>query len=237
MIDFHSHILPEVDDGSASVEESAALLSMLSEQGVDVVAATPHFDPSVESPEHFLQRRKAAADKLAAYLGDAPHPRILLGAEVAYFSGISRMAALKDLRLEGSPILLLEMPMGRWSNYAVEELIRLSCYGGFRLLLAHVERYVADQPKAVWNKLLDHGILMQVNATCLLGVFSRGSVLRQLVRGEIHAIGSDCHNLKHRPPKMGEAMSVIRKRLGDEGESLVESLGRKWIDKRIQLDL
>ena len=47
MIDFHSHILPEVDDGSASVEESAALLSMLSEQGVDVVAATPHFDTSV----------------------------------------------------------------------------------------------------------------------------------------------------------------------------------------------
>lgn len=231
MIDFHSHILPGIDDGCANVEESAAILSMLKEQGIDIVAATPHFDPTEEPSANFIQKRKAAAEALAAHLGDAPHPRILLGAEVAYFSGISRMQELKDLRLEGSPILLLEMPMGRWSDYTVEELIRISCYGGFRLLLAHIERYIAYQPAAVWSKLLEHGVLMQVNATYFLGALTRGRALRMLKRGEIHAIGSDSHSVKYRPPKIGEAMAVIQKRLGENGVSLAESLGEEWIDR------
>ena len=56
IIDFHSHILPGVDDGSQSVQESLAMLKMEAEQGIQHVIATPHFYPKHDSPEHFLER-------------------------------------------------------------------------------------------------------------------------------------------------------------------------------------
>ena len=62
MIDFHSHILPAIDDGSQSVEESLEMLRALKAQGVDTVIATSHFYATHRSPESYLQRRKAAFD-------------------------------------------------------------------------------------------------------------------------------------------------------------------------------
>ena len=58
MIDFHTHILPKMDDGSKSTEESIAMLKMQAEQGIRWVVATPHFYAEPESPQDFLQRRK-----------------------------------------------------------------------------------------------------------------------------------------------------------------------------------
>ena len=63
-IDFHSHVLPEMDDGSASVDMSIAMLQMQAEQGITHVIATPHFYPSRDDPERFLDRRNRAEEKL-----------------------------------------------------------------------------------------------------------------------------------------------------------------------------
>ena len=60
IVDFHSHILPGIDDGSSSMGESVALLHLEAEQGIHHVVTTPHFYPQYESPEVFLQRRDAA---------------------------------------------------------------------------------------------------------------------------------------------------------------------------------
>ena len=92
MIDLHSHILPGMDDGSQSPEETAALLGMLQKQGVTTLAATPHFYAR-ETPESFLQRREEAA----AHLPCTESPAILLGAEVAYFAGMGSSEALIPL--------------------------------------------------------------------------------------------------------------------------------------------
>ena len=62
--DFHSHVLPGIDDGSTSVEESIAMLRMAAEQGVRRVIATPHFYPRHDSPEHFLEKRNLAESAL-----------------------------------------------------------------------------------------------------------------------------------------------------------------------------
>ena len=60
IIDFHSHILPGIDDGSRNVEESIALLRKEAEQGITHVIATPHFYPQHDTPERFLKRRNEA---------------------------------------------------------------------------------------------------------------------------------------------------------------------------------
>ena len=104
MIDFHSHFLPNMDDGSRSLEESCAMLRESARQGVTVMVATPHFYPARETPEAFLRRRSEAFERIEA---DDGFPKILLGAEVAYFHGISRCDCLDRLSTEGTKLLLL----------------------------------------------------------------------------------------------------------------------------------
>ena len=81
MIDFHSHFLPGMDDGSKSVQESLKMLSLARDSGVNQIVATPHFYASKESPEHFLRRRESSWETLKEALPDDA-PQIWLGAEV-----------------------------------------------------------------------------------------------------------------------------------------------------------
>ena len=90
MIDFHSHVLPQIDDGSQSVEESLTLLRMQKEQGAEIVFATPHYIASHQDVPSFLSRRAAALERLRPEL-PADAPEIRLGAEVAFYPGISRL--------------------------------------------------------------------------------------------------------------------------------------------------
>ena len=91
MIDLHSHVLPFVDDGAKDEKMSIAMLELAKMQGVDVVAATPHFIPkSKEYVETFLEKRNAGYDKLVkAMEGRDDLPKIVLGAEVNLCKDIS----------------------------------------------------------------------------------------------------------------------------------------------------
>ena len=83
IIDFHSHILPGIDDGSQSVEESIALLRKEAEQGVTQVIATPHFYPRYDAPEQFLKRRSEAEAALREEMSKhSGLPQLFVGAEV-----------------------------------------------------------------------------------------------------------------------------------------------------------
>lgn len=213
MIDFHSHILPRMDDGSRSKEESIAMLKLLATQGVEKVVATPHFYANDESVAAFLERRQASYDSIKALLSPEL-PEIVLGAEVRYYEGISQLTELKDLCIQGSRLLLLEMPVAKWTPYTVRELMDLSSSGNMTVVLAHVERYMEFQQKDVWERLLEHGILMQVNASCFASFLSRRKVLGLLKRQRVHFIGSDCHNMSGRPPNMGKVLGMIQQKLG-----------------------
>ena len=93
--DFHSHILPGIDDGSASLQESIAMLKMEAEQGIRHVVATPHFYPRHDSPERFLSRRDDAEARLREEMEKYPWlPSLEIGAEVYFFRGISESDVL-----------------------------------------------------------------------------------------------------------------------------------------------
>lgn len=216
MIDFHSHILPCVDDGSSSVEESVSLLEMLGAQGVERVFATPHFDASYDTPYKFLEEREKAYRSLVGSLAGKGVPNISLGAEVMYFPGICRMKELHDLKLEGTRLLLLEMPMEAWSDHTINELINLSCSGEITILLAHVERYLPYQRSDLLERLLDNGILMQTNVSFFINRKTRRKALKLLKNGYLHVLGSDCHNVEFRPPRIDEAVSIIKNKLGED---------------------
>ena len=215
MIDFHSHILPGIDDGSKSVCESIKLLEMLKEQGITKVVATPHFYANQNSVSEFLKKRNYAYENLVSeFTENSPH--IILGSEVKYYEGISRLANLGDLCIGDSKLLLLEMPMKRWTEYILRELFELHACGTFRIVLAHVERYLSFQPKSLIGELSDSGILMQANADFFLDPRSRFKAIKMLRNGLLNFIGSDCHGVTFRPPHIGDAYYLLRRKFGEE---------------------
>lgn len=224
MIDWHTHILPGLDDGSRDVEQSLAMLTMLREQGVHTVIATPHFRANDESVDRFLERRESALETLRAQAGDGVN--ILPGAEVRYYEGISRMEGLRKLCIRGSELLLLEMPFTRWTEYTLRELTELSSFGGMTVVLAHIERYLKMQKRGIWDRLYDCGLQMQVNASFFTGFTTKRKALAMLENGEIQFLGSDCHNTSTRSPNYGAAIAVIRKKLGDKFVSQMNEYGQ-----------
>lgn len=214
MIDWHSHILPGMDDGSHDAAESVSLVNMQRSQGIDTVIATPHFYANDETVDSFLERRANAYELLVTELPEGS-PEILLGAEVRYYQGISRMDGLKALRIEGSKLLLLEMPMSSWTEYMIRELIEMSGRSSIKIILAHIERYLAFQTQDTWNRILERGIFMQVNASFFTSFSTRRKALTLLKEDNIHFIGSDCHNVTSRPPQIGKAFQIIKKKLGE----------------------
>lgn len=214
MVDYHSHILPGIDDGSKSVEESIALLEMLKNQGITTVCATPHYYAERRSPESFLERRNAAYERLAA-AGSLPVEDIRLGAEVKYFSGISRMENLKSLRLEGTKLLLLEMPFRRWGDSVLSEVAEMSSSGDLILMIAHIERYIDYQPRGTAEALAARGIIIQSNTEHFADKKTRRKALKMLKKGLINAVGSDCHNLEDRAPDFGAFYSAVSDKLGE----------------------
>ena len=212
MIDLHTHILPNMDDGSKSAEETAQLLLLLQQQGIKTVAATPHFYAQ-ETPEAFLERRQKAVEQLPVLQEGAP--QILLGAEVAYFAGMGNSEALIPLQLGDTKLLLIEMPFGPWNDHMIEEICEIPSQLGLIPVLAHVNRYPGrNQFPKYKDSLLAGGAFCQCNTEAFLAFRSRRWTIDLLKKGYIHFLGSDCHNLTTRPPHWSEARTVIEKKLG-----------------------
>lgn len=210
MLDIHSHILPKMDDGSSSVEESLKLLRTSAEQGITEIAATPHFYASQNNPQNFLERRAACAARLQEAL-TPDLPRVYLGAEVCYFDGVSRIDELEALWLQNTNILLLEMPFEKWSRRMADEVAEIQNRRDTQVLLAHIERYLPFHNSDALQSLRAQGVKMQCNALFFLSWRTKRKAVKMLQRGEIDVLGSDCHNMTARPPRLGEAMQVIQK--------------------------
>ena len=212
MIDLHTHILPNMDDGSKSLEETVALLKLLKQQGISTVAATPHFYAQ-EAPGAFLKRRNASLEMLRS-IPEEDRLNILPGAEVAYFSGIGSSEALIPLQIGETKLLLVEMPFGAWSDYVVEDICEIPIQLGLIPVLAHVNRYPGrDQFPKYKDVLLAGGVYFQCNTEAFFTFRSRRWALELLKKGYIHFLGSDSHNLTTRPPRWTEARAVVEKKL------------------------
>lgn len=213
MIDIHTHILPGMDDGSGSLEESLAMAKESARQGVRLLAATPHFYATQEDPNSFLRRREKSLALLESTWQEG-FPTLLVGAEVRYFDGISRVEKIAHLTLDHTRILLLEMPFTSWSGRMVDEVLELQRSRGLQVLLAHVERYLKDQDGQVWETFRQNGVWMQCNANFFLRWQTKRKAHALFKKGEIQMLGSDTHNMTTRPPNLAMARDALVKSLG-----------------------
>jgi len=221
LTDLHTHILPGMDDGARNVAMSLAMLEAERAQGVDTVVLTPHFYREREDAERFLQRREAALTKLRDALPEDA-PRLIPGAEVAWFHGLSSEPLLEKLCLGKSKYLLLELPYATWSRHLVNQVYQFSCYSGVIPVLAHVERYLHLQQPGQVAELFSLGLPMQLSAEALTRPFQRRKMVEMLKHGEWY-IGSDCHNCSDRKPNMGPAAQTLFKRLHPDHAQLMLS--------------
>lgn len=207
--DVHCHILPGMDDGCADLTETLHVLQTAREQGVYDLIATPHFYSNHERIETFLQRRDTAFASLSPHVPE--DMRICLGAEVAYFSGISRYENIEQLCLGQSRLMLLELPFSPWDGNVVRELYNLICIRGITPVLAHIERYLSIQPRDILRKILALDVLVQMNAENLLHYIPAFHARRLLRSGIVQLLGSDCHNTTDRSFCLGKAAEHLKK--------------------------
>lgn len=233
VVDIHSHVLPGIDDGSKSLAESIALLKMEAEQGVTHVVATPHFYARYDRPETYFAQRKEAYLRLTEEMEKhGGLPRLSLGAEVLYFSGISQSDILDELTIDGGKYILIEMEQMPWQESVYRELEDIYRNRGLVPIIAHVERYLPRfRAGKHLGRFLELPVLIQCNAGFFLEKGSRRMALRMLRRGQIHLLGSDCHSVAHRPPKLGSAVELIRKELGQELLDTIEANERMIFGK------
>ncbi len=216
MTDFHSHVLPGIDDGAANLKESLQMLAMMQAQGVRRVVATPHFYANHDHPKDFLERRRHAEDALRKALRNQQAPKISVGAEVRYFDGMSDCELLNQLTIGQTKYILVEMPHTVWTERHYRELVGIYQKCGLTPVIAHIDRYISPlQTRGIPEALEQLPVLVQANASFFTQGFTRRMALRLLRKGRIHLLGSDCHNLTDRKPNLSEATQIIRKHLGD----------------------
>lgn len=211
MLDIHSHFLPKMDDGSKSVEMSLEMLRASKEQGITTIVSTSHFYADRESPESFLHRRRHALEKLKPELTD-DHPDILLGAEVLYFPGISQSEEIRSLAIEGTSLILIELPFISWSENIFDELTSFQINSGLQIIAAHVERYRGIQTRAIYDSLFEYPFYFQCNAEAFSSFSTRRLAFRLIDNDMLHFLGTDCHNITSRPPNMKIARDAFEKK-------------------------
>lgn len=218
-IDIHAHILPGVDDGSGSMEETIKMLRIAFDQGIRTIIATPHYiaggkNASVEQLNIVRAQVQEEAEKIDKEF------KILLGNELYYSEAImDELKSQKALTLAGSNYVLVEFSV-RDSYERIYKGLKELIYSGYAPVLAHVERYHCLYKKAdLISELISLGCYIQMNSESLVGgIFNTEANLNRklLNNGLIHLVGSDCHSSEIRKPKMKDTIKVLRKKC-DEG--------------------
>ena len=211
-IDIHSHILANIDDGAKSIEESLALLEQEKLNGVTSVICTPHFYPEADTLESHLEKCNSAFLELQNEIRYKELPKIYLGHEVQYFTGISKCQTLDKLCIAGTNILLLELPfLSPLSSFMIKEVEGIDLDLGITVILAHVERYHKDRHFKRLIKLFEHsGIKAQINADSVFNPATKKVVQKLLKKGLVSYIASDTHSPKERPVSIGKAMKELK---------------------------
>lgn len=214
MIDFHTHILPAIDDGSRDESESCELLSRLERQGVDTVLLTPHYYGRDYSVPKFLERREKAFSALkSAYSGNI---RLIKACEYNIATDVnSDFMSLVPLAIGNTSYILTELSFeNEWGDRLFKRINSLQLCG-LTPVIAHAELYpaVRKNPSLV-ARLIDGGCYIQINCG---SVISSDPLVAALINGmQVHCLGSDTHNTTKRPPEYGRAIEMLSTSFGSQ---------------------
>lgn len=224
MIDLHSHILHETDDGASTLEVALDMARWAAEDGVEVMACTPHFLPGVydPDPEQVVRRVAELNDRLL----DA-------GIELALVTGceahvrpdlVRRLKAGQVLTLHFGKYVLIEMPPTTLPPN-MDRLFLDLIGAGYKPIMAHVERYRwAERSMPFIQSMALAGVLMQVTAGSFFGDYGRSAAdlsAKLLDSDLVHIVASDAHDVIRRPPGLSKAFAYVQAARGKEEANMI----------------
>lgn len=233
MVDFHSHILPNMDDGSKSIEESIQMLKLSYNIGIDTIVSTSHYYSSFESIDDFINRRNEKLRYLINELeGMSRVPEIVDGAEVTFFSGMSSDDKLERLCVGNTKYMLVEMPYYGWSSLTKREIMSVMLNRGIIPIIAHIERYLmCKQNEDILKNLLNLGAIAQINGEALIDSAKRGKMLKLIRDRKTVLLGSDCHNMNDRKPNLDKAFKIVEKKTGRSSLIRIDKFSHQLLGK------
>ncbi len=218
MVDIHSHILWEVDDGSHSLDESLEMCRISADDGISVIVATPHAHDSLHKTHDPAFLRQKVEDLNNRLQG---RPRIELGCELRFTHDVVRHICRDKTAptLAGGKYVLVEFPhavVPLGSERALFELMSNDIHP----IIAHPERnhMLMAEPERFFE-LIEMGALGQADTGSFTGNFGRKvqqAAEIMLDHGLLHMIASDCHNTRNRLPGMSAAVAAVADLVGDD---------------------
>lgn len=238
MIDLHSHILPGIDDGAESFDDSIRILQELCDQGVTDVVLTPHYINETQYVSPRTENTKLLRELKKRIKENKIDINVFLGNEIYIDDHISNLLKAKKISpLADSEYLLIELPLNEtYPDYI--DIFGSLMQEGYKVILAHPERYTITQKDfGVLEELSELGVLFQCNTGSFLGRYDRKAektAIKLAKRKMIFGMGSDIHrpHIKH-PDSILMAQRKLRKYYDeDELEKLLVTNPRKVIDSK-----
>lgn len=219
MTDVHCHILPGIDDGSRSIEESMEMIKEAYEAGFTAIISTSHYiEESYNVPK---ARRQELIDMLNSKIKqEGMNIKIYNGAEAYITPNLVELIKAEELpTMNGTKYLLMELPMHN-QILGLERVIQNIISQGITLIIAHPERYSYVQKNyKILNELADMGVLFQANYGSCIGEYGKEAekTLKKLLKANrISFFGTDCHRAGSVYCQMPEVLKKLEKMIGKE---------------------
>ena len=222
MIDFHAHILPNIDDGSTSMEESINLIKEAEQAGFTGIISTSHYLQNYYECDEAERRRILAelANQVKVADVEAEIPKLYLGSEIYISTDIVELLEEgKASTINGTNYVLFELPMNSKPLFAKEVVYKL-IENGYKPIIAHPERYsyVKEDIEFV-RELKSMGALFQSNYGSVIGMYggSAKKTLKKLLKEDlISFLGSDVHAVGQIYPKIPKILRKLEKWISPE---------------------
>ena len=220
MIDIHSHLIYGVDDGSKDIETSIDILDNLSKNGVTDIILTPHYITDTNYVSSKMDNIKKLIELKTEVKKQGININLYIGNEIYIDPNILELIKENKMcTLNNTEYILVELPMsGNYQDYQeiFENLIRI----GFKVILAHPERYVAFQKDLNRiNEMVNMGILLQCNIDSILGYYGKSAkkTIKYILKNKLVSfVGTDIHSKKNDYSYIEKAKNKFRKYLTDE---------------------
>ena len=241
MIDFHTHILPNIDDGSRSIEETFNLIKEAKSVGFEAIISTSHYIEEyyeTNTPERevwinaIYENLQAKNIDINLYLGN----EIYLSENIIKLLEEGKASTIND-----TSYVLFEMPLNAEPMNLYDIIYEMMQYK-LVPILAHPERYsfVQKEPELIYD-LIEKGVLMQANFGSILGIYGEKAqiiVKKFFESNMIHFLGTDVHRQNSIYPKVPEALAQITKIIGVQKVDELTKINPRLVlhNKKIEID-